>query len=276
MEPKPGEQHRVVIETEFENPWIGKNGGGQIGEAQYRIPNAKVGEVYEVRVVGVELNPWTKKREAKLEVLERPSAPNGSAERPRLPEIAIDFASAASLANFGPGFRHIGDLYMMVKHRTLAELEQDESQLWSKTGIQRSRGFTSGIRVTPAGTPHRNRLIHGHWHINARDEVAIVFRREGDEDATVVMVEASPRPGDKEALAWFCQRCAAELFRREFTSARAGEPLFADTGENDAVTTFNADLTLRTCKQCGQVHPLAFRFATQLNTPAEEAARGTW
>jgi hypothetical protein len=276
MEPKPGERHRVVIETEFENPWIGKNGGGQIGEAQYAIPNAKVGEVYDVRVISVGLNPWTRKRQAKLEILERPAGGERAVEKPRGPELTVDFASAESLARFGPGFRHVGDHYILVKRRPWAELEADEQQLWTAQGIQRLRGFTSGVRVTHAGTPHRNRLLHGFWHINARDEVVIVFRHEGERDGTVVMVEVSPRPGDEEAIAWFCQECGTELYRRSFASARAGEPLFDATLENEAITAFNADRALRTCNGCGTLHPLGFRFPAEHNTPEEEAARGTW
>lgn len=272
MEPEVGRSYRVVIEHELENPWIGKNGAAHIGEVDVAIPNAKSGEAYEVRVLGVAVNPWTKRRQARVEILD------GARRSPlaALEALVVDFASPESLGALGDGFRKVGDHYVLVKRRPRAELAADRAYIVGEEGIAEVPPFSAGLRINRAGVPHRMRLLHGYWHINPRDELVLLQPEVGTDDVTVVMIEKAPTRGEVEAIAWFCLGCAAPLHRVEYPSNADGGPLFDAAAEGDSVAAFNADVALRTCRRCGAVHPLAYRVVPALNPPDAEAARGTW
>jgi 3-hydroxyanthranilate 3,4-dioxygenase len=64
-----------------------------------------------------------------------------------------------------------------------------------------------------------------------------------------LVVENERRPGDLDGFEWFCFGCGALLHRVEISVAdivRDLPPLFA---------AFYADLSARTCRQCGNIHP---------------------
>jgi 3-hydroxyanthranilate 3,4-dioxygenase len=54
-----------------------------------------------------------------------------------------------------------------------------------------------------------------------------------------------------EAVAWYCPKCAAEIHRETWDTARE----LPQEGYLRATVRFNADAALRTCKTCGTVHP---------------------
>ena len=46
--------------------------------------------------------------------------------------------------------------------------------------------------------------------------------------------------------------------------------------EDEAFKTFNGDIKLRTCANCGTVHPLAYSIFQWNDTEEEKAARELW
>jgi 3-hydroxyanthranilate 3,4-dioxygenase len=67
---------------------------------------------------------------------------------------------------------------------------------------------------------------------------------------TVGLVVEQPRAHTEDHhLRWFCPRCGAVLHDVAFQPVDLGKQIKAMLGE------FNASETLRTCKQCGAVHP---------------------
>jgi 3-hydroxyanthranilate 3,4-dioxygenase len=67
---------------------------------------------------------------------------------------------------------------------------------------------------------------------------------------TIGLVLERPRkPDELDAIAWFCPSCAEKLHEARFWCDDIEQVL------GKVVQAFNADLTLRTCKQCGTVLP---------------------
>jgi photosystem II stability/assembly factor-like uncharacterized protein len=73
-EAKVGETYEVTILNEIDVPMIGANGVSMIGDADVRIPNAKKGEQYSVKVISVGVNAFTKRKEA---IIQKLSGPRG-------------------------------------------------------------------------------------------------------------------------------------------------------------------------------------------------------
>jgi hypothetical protein len=90
----------------------------------------------------------------------------------------------------------------------------------------------------PARTPHR--------FIPDRESVQYRFKPE--------------HPG-LEGVAWYCEGCGAELWRRIWDTAAE----LPQEGYLRACLAFNADAARRTCKACGSAHPAialdAYRWA---------------
>jgi hypothetical protein len=80
----------------------------------------------------------------------------------------------------------------------------------------------------PAGTPHR--IAPGTESIHLRYKLP---------------------ESDREGVAWFCDGCGRELHRVVWDLREVP----AQEGYLHACTAFNADISLRSCKSCGAVHP---------------------
>lgn len=68
-------------------------------------------------------------------------------------------------------------------------------------------------------------------------------------DSIGLVIERKRRPGELDALEWYCPECNHRLYREEFALAEIENqfpPVFA---------RFYASLALRTCGQCGHLHP---------------------
>jgi 3-hydroxyanthranilate 3,4-dioxygenase len=63
------------------------------------------------------------------------------------------------------------------------------------------------------------------------------------------VVEVKRTPEQTESLLWFCERCHAPLHAVTMHVADIETELRA------AIEQFDATVALRTCRQCGYVHP---------------------
>ena len=69
-------------------------------------------------------------------------------------------------------------------------------------------------------------------------------------DGTVgLVVERARRPGERDGLRWYCERCCALIHERSFELVDIERQLA------DAIATYRAREDLRTCPACGVVAP---------------------
>jgi hypothetical protein len=67
-----GQVHEVTIVDEIERPVIGQYGVCKLGDADMRLPGARKGERYRVRVLALAVNQWTGRVEATVQKLAGP------------------------------------------------------------------------------------------------------------------------------------------------------------------------------------------------------------
>jgi hypothetical protein len=127
------------------------------------------------------------------------------------------------------------------------------------------------MMFTPPLVPHRSEHIYGFWHINDEQELAMNLTLSETRRVTV-LIEGFPKRGRRDRFAWFCTSCLNPLYMREVEIGRVGLPGFYAV-EEDAFEVFNSDLSLRTCKRCGTVHPHAYSIFTWNDTEEQKAAR---
>ncbi len=70
MGPEIGKTYSVVVEEETENQWTGPLGIARVGDVDIPIKKAKKGQTFTVKITGVELNQWTKRKHASFEEVE--------------------------------------------------------------------------------------------------------------------------------------------------------------------------------------------------------------
>ncbi|ORX69648.1 3-hydroxyanthranilate 3,4-dioxygenase 2 [Linderina pennispora] len=94
-----------------------------------------------------------------------------------------------------------------------------------------------GMVLVPANTPHSpNRFA---------DTVGLVIERK--------------RPGQQEALRWYCEQCNAVVHEKWFICNDLNTDLVP------IINAYKASDELRTCGQCGHLNPIAY-------TPKEDSA----
>ena len=69
-------------------------------------------------------------------------------------------------------------------------------------------------------------------------------------DTWGLVIERKRRPDELDRLAWFCERCGAQLHEATFSVTNI------ETELRDVIQTFNASASLRTCRTCGSVLPV--------------------
>jgi len=82
------------------------------------------------------------------------------------------------------------------------------------------------VLLVPAGVPHSPQRPAGTWGL-------VVERKRGAEEL--------------DGIVWFCERCNAELYRRQFLCSNI------ETEVRAAIDAFYADASLRACRACGSV-----------------------
>ena len=61
-----GSVYEIEIIEETSNEWTGPLGVAYIGDVAVPVPNAKKGEKLSIKLTGVEVNPWTSRKEARF------------------------------------------------------------------------------------------------------------------------------------------------------------------------------------------------------------------
>jgi hypothetical protein len=132
----------------------------------------------------------------------------------------------------------------------------------------------ANVMFTPPLVPHHSEHGYGFWHVN--DEQEMVLNLKVSETRIVtVLAEGFPKRGRHDRFAWYCLTCLNPLYMREVETGRVGLPGFYAV-EDDAFKTFNGDARLRTCSECGTVHPIAYSIFPWNDTPEEKEARAQW
>ena len=130
------------------------------------------------------------------------------------------------------------------------------------------------MHIVRGGRPHHVEHLFGYWRVCDADIVSVRnVQPEGVYHALIL--GGCPGAYNNDAILWICPKCAQQLARFDLATGPKGWDRFWQE-EQRRVQDFNADAKLRTCKGCGFVHPLAFRFDPAQDTDAERAARRAW
>ena len=132
----------------------------------------------------------------------------------------------------------------------------------------------ANVMFTPPLVPHHSEHGYGFWHVNDEQEMALNFKISETRVVTV-LVEGFPKRGRHDRFAWYCLECLNPLFMREVETGRVGLPGFYAV-EDEAFQSFNGDVKLRTCSECGTIHPKAYSIFPWNDTPEEKEARALW
>jgi mannose-6-phosphate isomerase-like protein (cupin superfamily) len=134
------------------------------------------------------------------------------------------------------------------------------------------------VGVDPAPHLSRSTIAQPFWLVTEKDEVLVTMSGEGtvsfqDADRTtmslgpgdvvylpartpsriipdgeLVSIRLKSVPPFTEAVAWYCDGCGELMHSREFTAEVPQRAYW------NAVTAYNSDGALRTCRSCGHVH----------------------
>ena len=119
--------------------------------------------------------------------------------------------------------------YLICGKDTLLSLMSGAARVEFKgTAVDSFTLKPAGFVYVPAGAPHR------------------VVPTE-----TSIMMRYKQMHGGLEGVAWYCDKCDAEIYREVWDTATALSQLKYD----EVSSRFAADASLRTCRHCGSVHP---------------------
>jgi hypothetical protein len=130
------------------------------------------------------------------------------------------------------------------------------------------------VQFTPPLVPHHSEHVYGFWHINDQQEMAMSLKLDNDRRLTV-LVEGFPARGRLDRFAWFCLKCLNPLYMTQVETARVGLGGYY-AAQEDAFEVFNNDEKVRTCSECGTVHPKAYSIFPWKDKPDEKLARNEW
>lgn len=144
---------------------------------------------------------------------------------------------------------------------------------WTERGVRAfpRRDDNAHMRRVPAGTPYHISHLFGFWVVNDVDLLLLSAPR----DATdyYMMVVGGLTDGLREAACMFvCPKCATRFGEARFAELRLGYERFLDFAL-ERVRAFNKDPRLRSCPNCGAIHPPIYGFYAEADTPEERAAR---
>ncbi|MGA2392936.1 MAG: hypothetical protein ABSH03_06270 [Candidatus Lustribacter sp.] len=129
------------------------------------------------------------------------------------------------------------------------------------------------LSLVPAGTPHRLTHLAGFWRTSDAD--FLVLRAELPEAVYVSLYVSSGPLHHTDRLFWICPACGTELAPWVYDVGRYGALAFWER-LREPVRAFNADPVARTCPGCGAVHPTAYAWDAEEDTPEERLARAAW
>lgn len=114
------------------------------------------------------------------------------------------------------------------------------------------------MSVVKAGIPHHNAGIFGYWHINDEDEIYLPLTL-ADGGLLLILLEGVPHGARWDRFVHYCRKCRTKLYEKAVKTGDVGIAGFWKA-EEDGVNEFNGDLNLRTCRNCGDMHPLAYPY----------------
>jgi hypothetical protein len=130
------------------------------------------------------------------------------------------------------------------------------------------------VMFTPPLVPHHAEYVYGFWHINDQQEMAINMKLDEGRKLTV-LIEGFPQVGRRDRFAWYCLNCLNPLFMTEVDTGKVGLGGYY-AAQEDAFEIFNNDEAVRTCSDCGTVHPVAYSIFPWKDNAKERAARQLW
>jgi hypothetical protein len=194
-----------------------------------------------------------------------------------------DYLSDSMVKKF-TGFLPLGQNIFGVRRRQISDAGIQDPvkgstagfELLGPAGIVQSPGAPMMVQVATSGTPHRVRHNFGYWHINDKDELYVRLPADDPQElghSIVIMGQAVG--AENERFAWYCPACLTLLYEHEYRSGELGFWGFWKA-EAEAVEGFNSDVRRRTCPECGEVHPLGYRWNAATDTPERAHARTQW
>jgi hypothetical protein len=132
----------------------------------------------------------------------------------------------------------------------------------------------SDVQFVQPLVPHHAEHVYGFWHINDQQEMTMNLKLDNDRKLTV-LIEGFPHAGRKDRFAWYCLNCVNPLFMTEVETGSVGLGGYY-AAQEDAFIEFNSDEKLRTCGECGTVHPVAYSIFPWKDNAQEKAARQLW
>ena len=130
------------------------------------------------------------------------------------------------------------------------------------------------VQFTPPLVPHHAEHVYGFWHVNDQQEMVMNLKLDGERRLTV-LIEGFPERGRIDRFAWFCLECLNPLYMTQTETARVGLGGYY-AAQEDAFEVFNNDESVRTCSECGTVHPVAYSIFPWNDNEAEREARNLW
>lgn len=132
----------------------------------------------------------------------------------------------------------------------------------------------SDVMFTPPLVPHHAEHVYGFWHINDQQEM-IMNLKLNDNRGLTVLIEGFPERGRIDRFAWYCLNCLNPLYMVQVETARVGLAGYYAVQE-DGFAVFNGDEKVRTCSECGTVHPVAYSIFPWNDNEPEREARSQW
>jgi hypothetical protein len=183
------------------------------------------------------------------------------------PIVAYDFPLD------GPDGWHEANRYLVWTGRFAVDAPVNAVQEWIDGAAVTLPASARALSLVPAGTPHRLTHLFGFWRISDADLHVV---RAVMPSVTYLCLNVSSGPEHKNDRGlWYCPGCGNELAPSSYDVRRYGAPAFWDHAL-ERVRAFNADPAARTCPRCGTVHPTAFGFDRDRDTPDERIARAAW
>ena len=142
-------------------------------------------------------------------------------------------------------------------------------------GTQAREHTSNNFHVIVGGTPHHTRHSYGYWHINDMDELNLKIPGAAGELGYSFIIMQKPVGSQGESFAWYCERCLTILYELRAATGRYGLVEFWRL-ESEAVRTYNGDVKLRTCPECGFENPLGYCWNQSKDRPEEREARLVW
>jgi 3-hydroxyanthranilate 3,4-dioxygenase len=88
---------------------------------------------------------------------------------------------------------------------------------------------------------------------------------------TSIMLRYKQMRAGLEGIAWYCERCDAEIYREVWDT----DTTVSQAKYQEVSFRFAADLSLRTCRQCGSIHPAPDLEGLPWSEMAGEIAAGS-